>query len=307
MPGATASRGSAAAPAVASSGFHRGITLRSGASSLSSFSMRLAVVAIMAERLTILVTCLVVFGNNAIVVPGLYQSGSKLIDEWNLFPRHPGCYPIHRKYGAMCSVFSYNTTRSSGAVGFNFLHHQRQKEAFDQLKTYQPLINAGCSRDLRFLLCSFHFPVCSEHLMEPITPCRSLCERVQNDCGAVLAREGVQWPETINCSYLLEESRLGGGERMHVCVSHTTELDQATRATPIEREVVRPPGKAICLKCLKFHNFVIYGGAMPFKTVLSCRVCSMIGRLPACSRVAWLSLYGAHPTICRKMIGINVL
>ena len=201
----------------------------------------LAVVCVMAERLTLLVTCFVVLSNSALVVPGRDLSGSRLLDDWNLFPREEGCVPMHSRYGAMCAGFGYNTTRPVGAAGFNFLHHGSQAEASQQLESFSRLVDTGCSRDLLFLLCAYHFPICNENLMEPITPCRNLCEQVVTNCTPTLLGAGRRWPETINCSDLLTESRLDGARRMHVCVSTTSELEQATRETPVDPRPNPPP------------------------------------------------------------------
>eukprot|EP00117_Sycon_ciliatum_P004866 scpid71531/ scgid9050/ Frizzled-10 len=195
----------------------------------------------MAERLTLLVTCFVVLSNSALVVPGRDLSGSRLLDDWNLFPREEGCVPMHSRYGAMCAGFGYNTTRPVGAAGFNFLHHGSQAEASQQLESFSRLVDTGCSRDLLFLLCAYHFPICNENLMEPITPCRNLCEQVVTNCTPTLLGAGRRWPETINCSDLLTESRLDGARRMHVCVSTTSELEQATRETPVDPRPNPPP------------------------------------------------------------------
>lgn len=73
------------------------------------------------------------------------------------------------------------------------------------LRSFQPLVDSGCAEELKPFLCFAHLPICikSEEESEPntvITPCRSMCERVESKCGLLLMAVGLSWPETLNCT-----------------------------------------------------------------------------------------------------------
>ena len=60
------------------------------------------------------------------------------------------------------------------------------------------LLQVGCSPHMQFFLCSLYAPACT--LLEtPMPPCRSFCERVVNDCEALLNAFALQWPDSVNC------------------------------------------------------------------------------------------------------------
>ncbi|TDG39197.1 hypothetical protein AWZ03_014381 [Drosophila navojoa] len=66
-----------------------------------------------------------------------------------------------------------------------------------------PLIESGCSRRARFLLCSALFPLCSPDVPRPVTACKSLCETVKGECAANAAPELMQlWPQFLSCDAL---------------------------------------------------------------------------------------------------------
>ena len=54
-----------------------------------------------------------------------------------------------------------------------------------------------CSEDLLFFVCSLYLPICleSQAIDKPINPCRSVCEKVRDDCKAVVKSiTGVESP-----------------------------------------------------------------------------------------------------------------
>nr|CAI5823282.1 unnamed protein product [Callosobruchus analis] len=101
------------------------------------------------------------------------------------------CEPIRVD---MCLMW-YNMT-SMPNLGGNDI----QQEADLQLKSFSPLIQYGCSQNLKLFLCSVYVPMCTEKVSNPIGPCRGLCEGVRSRCFPVLQGFGFPWPDALNCS-----------------------------------------------------------------------------------------------------------
>lgn len=102
------------------------------------------------------------------------------------------CEPIKIE---LCRNLGYNQTGMPNLVG-----HELQLDAELQFQTFLPLIQYGCSSKLRFFLCSVYTPMCTEKVIQPIGPCRSLCESVRSKCNTVLVDFGFFWPSALNCS-----------------------------------------------------------------------------------------------------------
>ena len=102
------------------------------------------------------------------------------------------CEPIRID---MCKGLGYNVTGMPNLVG-----HQNQREAEMQFRTFTPLIQYGCSNQLRFFLCSVYAPMCTEKVFDPIGPCRPMCEKVKERCQPILHQFGFPWPAALNCS-----------------------------------------------------------------------------------------------------------
>ena len=102
------------------------------------------------------------------------------------------CEPI--KFD-MCKGLGYNVTGMP-----NLVKHKDQQDASLQLQTFTPLIQYGCSNQLKFFLCSVYMPMCTEKVLEPIGPCKPLCESVRRRCQPVLNEFGYPWPAALNCS-----------------------------------------------------------------------------------------------------------
>lgn len=131
------------------------------------------------------------------------------------------CDPIRIE---MCKGLGYNVTGMPNLVG-----HDLQKDADLQLQTFTPLIQYGCSRQLKFFLCSVYVPMCTEKVMEPIGPCRPMCISVQKRCRPVLHEFGFPWPASLNCSKFPPKN-----DQNHMCMDGPGEDDE---------DVLRPPRK----------------------------------------------------------------
>ena len=97
---------------------------------------------------------------------------------------------------SMCRpVLRYNSTATPNLVG-----HESQPEAEHELKSFQPLLEYGCSSRLLFFLCSSYLPLCTDKVQALVGPCRPLCEDVRRRCEPVLNRFGFRWLSSLNCS-----------------------------------------------------------------------------------------------------------
>ncbi|KAB0793095.1 hypothetical protein PPYR_12715 [Photinus pyralis] len=115
------------------------------------------------------------------------------------------CEPIRVE---LCTNLGYNATGMPNLGG-----NELQQDAEYTLKTFSPLIQYGCSSQLKLFLCSVYVPLCTEKVLNPIGPCRSLCENVRSRCYPVLEGFGFPWPDALNCSRFPEENN-----HEHMCM-----------------------------------------------------------------------------------------
>lgn len=108
----------------------------------------------------------------------------------------------------LCRDIGYNVTGMP-----NVVNHTLVKDAELTLQTFTPLIQYGCSSNLRFFLCSAYLPMCTEKVKTTIGPCRPLCEKVKNKCQPVLIDFGFPWPDALNCSQFPAENN-----EKHMCM-----------------------------------------------------------------------------------------
>ncbi|KAL8586954.1 hypothetical protein ACOMHN_062365 [Nucella lapillus] len=103
----------------------------------------------------------------------------------------------------MCLDMRYNMTQMPNLVG-----HSNQKDAAIQVHEFIPLVQIGCSRFLKFFLCSLYAPMCTEMVDETliITACRSMCLEVKSKCEPILQRFNLPWPNMLACEKLPEKS-----------------------------------------------------------------------------------------------------
>uniref|UniRef100_A0A3B4C0F0 FZ domain-containing protein n=1 Tax=Pygocentrus nattereri TaxID=42514 RepID=A0A3B4C0F0_PYGNA len=100
------------------------------------------------------------------------------------------CIPIPSSM-ALCQGLGYNTMRMP-----NLLGHESPAEAVQQSASWLPLLARECHLHARIFLCSLFAPVCLERI---ISPCRSLCESVQDRCAPIMNCYGYPWPRILHC------------------------------------------------------------------------------------------------------------
>ncbi|XP_008308022.1 frizzled-4 [Cynoglossus semilaevis] len=122
------------------------------------------------------------------------------------------CDPIRI---SMCQGLGYNVTKMPNLVG-NVL----QSDAELQLTTFTPLIQYGCSSQLKFFLCSVYVPMCTDKVPIPIGPCGSMCLSVKRKCLPVLQEFGFVWPEVLNCSLFPPQN-----DHNHMCMEGPVDED----------------------------------------------------------------------------------
>lgn len=80
----------------------------------------------------------------------------------------------------LCKSLPYNRTRLPN----NFEHDTQSSVNRTLWDLAQRINEVVCSEDLLFFVCSLYLPICVENqeIKKPINPCRSVCEKVRNDC-----------------------------------------------------------------------------------------------------------------------------
>merc|ERR1712018_353376 len=82
----------------------------------------------------------------------------------------------------------------------NFAGQKSQTDAINTLSTFNPLIDTKCHSHLRFFLCSVYIPMCISHGPKHsmiVKPCRSLCQKVRNNCEPVMIQHKFSWPNDL--------------------------------------------------------------------------------------------------------------
>lgn len=105
------------------------------------------------------------------------------------------CQPMNIPF---CESIGYNQTMLP-----NFLGHQTQQDVITEINIYHPLIQVGCSPDLKLFLCTVYAPICFDHVNESkplyLLPCRSLCESARQGCSNQLKTFNREWPQKLQC------------------------------------------------------------------------------------------------------------
>ena len=118
----------------------------------------------------------------------------------------------------VCSEMKYNMTLMP-----NLLGHETQRDAATKINEFIPLIQIGCSKLLKFFLCSMYAPMCTTQVDETlvIPPCRSMCLEVKASCEPVLIRFSFSWPEILDCNKLPEKP-----DRSQLCMEAPTPSEE---------------------------------------------------------------------------------
>jgi hypothetical protein len=100
-----------------------------------------------------------------------------------------------------CRSISYDYTKMPNAYG-----HKSQNEAGFKLNEFLPIIQFGCSSELREFLCSVYVPRCENGKVKK--PSRSMCKRARKGCAPLMKRFGLRW--RFKCKkYGKEDKKVG--------------------------------------------------------------------------------------------------
>ncbi|XP_076839809.1 secreted frizzled-related protein 5 isoform X2 [Brachyhypopomus gauderio] len=124
------------------------------------------------------------------------------------------CLPIPPGM-ALCQGLGYNIMRMP-----NLLGHESPGEAVQQSGSWLPLLARDCHPYARIFLCSLFAPVCLERI---ISPCRSLCESVQDSCAPIMNCYGYSWPRILHCDQFPKDHLM--------CISPVTHMSNSTSNT----------------------------------------------------------------------------
>lgn len=133
----------------------------------------------------------------------------------------------------MCRGIGYNLTSMP-----NELNHETQEEAGLEVHQFWPLVEIGCSPDLKFFLCSVYTPICIEDYHKPLPPCRSVCERARQGCTPLMQQYGFPWPERMACEKLPVH-----GDPTNLCMEQSNRTESSGNAQSSSSGTSKPPKK----------------------------------------------------------------
>ncbi len=82
----------------------------------------------------------------------------------------------------------------------NWRDQTRLSEADQELNTYLPVIQTGCSETIVHLLCTIYAPFCQPDLPHiRLPPCKEICLAAREGCEPVFQRFNHQWPPALDC------------------------------------------------------------------------------------------------------------
>ena len=130
----------------------------------------------------------------------------------------------------MCKQIGYNAT-----IFPNELEHNTQNEAGLEIHQFWPLVEIGCSDQLRFFLCSKYVPICLPNFSKTLQACRKVCEVARAGCEPVMQHYGFEWPERFNCETLItkEQSQLPEYREKNIMCMQDDQMDKETEVNPM--------------------------------------------------------------------------
>ena len=120
----------------------------------------------------------------------------------------------------LCRSYGYNKTSLPNSLG-----QRTEMAAVLHLGAFVPLMESGCSDELRFLLCVVYLPVCvrnpEDGKLLDVRPCRQLCQRVHRRCERTARKLGVPLPSNFNCTAFPDAKR-----QDDICFNRPPDLPQ---------------------------------------------------------------------------------
>ena len=113
------------------------------------------------------------------------------------------------------------------------------REAADlQFQSFASVVNHNCSDQLKFLLCTSHYPVCVPDVQNNsevtvLYPCKNVCTKVKRNCEQTLLDNNGTWPKILNCSTFPSKN---DGLCIDSTAFHTTEMP-TSKCEPIDPRV----------------------------------------------------------------------
>ena len=135
---------------------------------------------------------------------GWKTNGSRIAPRKNEFETKWECQPIKLDF---CKDIAYNQTIvMTSTIPNPYTSKNSQEESHAELTHYQRLIDTGCSKDLRLLLCSVYLPYCDKNFRKGIVACRPMCEDVKAKCEKHIKDINLSWPTVLDCSQFPPEN-----------------------------------------------------------------------------------------------------
>lgn len=101
--------------------------------------------------------------------------------------------------GCKCKPFNSTIcTRYNHSVSLNYRDQVDKEDAEEEIRSFEDLINSGCSPHLVDFLCFYFYPYCDcQSGYHTPMPCRSLCFAVKKECKRKI--KNLKWPRYLAC------------------------------------------------------------------------------------------------------------
>lgn len=114
------------------------------------------------------------------------------------------CVPVTIKE---CKALGYDNTRPVDMYSSISMNLKNGKKYIEKLSSVSlPSYLKSCAKDAIFLMCSVYSPICFKGHKENILPCKSVCNRLKENCGFLLNTYGIELPEEMKCDNLPEHN-----------------------------------------------------------------------------------------------------